>query len=135
MEAYTIQKWVAFECFILLLYVKFIFQKRFPKVFCKILFVAHFISCQNSWTSPFPDYWRVVRLIQLSASLPIATPAQVFEISLMRRFCHDITITCTKLYYRENPTKRHQRKRHISTSRNDNPILKKVPESTFKPIF
>ena len=37
--------------------------------------------------------------------------------------------------YREYPTKCHERKRHISTSRNDNPILKKVPERTFKPIL
>ena len=37
--------------------------------------------------------------------------------------------------YREYPTKCHQRKRHISASRNDNPILKKVPDSTFEPIL
>ena len=37
--------------------------------------------------------------------------------------------------YREYPAKRHQRKRHISASRNDNLILKKVPGRTFQPIL
>ena len=37
--------------------------------------------------------------------------------------------------YREYPAKRLQRKRHISASRDDNPILKKVPGKTFKPIL
>ena len=38
-------------------------------------------------------------------------------------------------YYREYPAKWHQRKHHISASRNDNSSLKKVPESTFIPIL
>ena len=37
--------------------------------------------------------------------------------------------------YREYPAKRHQRRHHISASRNDNPNLKKVPGRTFKPIL
>ena len=37
--------------------------------------------------------------------------------------------------YREYPAKCHQRNRHISASRNDNLILKKVPERSFKPIL
>ena len=37
--------------------------------------------------------------------------------------------------YREYPAKCHQRKRHISASRRDNQILKKVLKSFFKPIL
>ena len=38
-------------------------------------------------------------------------------------------------WYREYHAKSHQRKRHISASRNDNLVLKKVPGRTFKPIL
>ena len=37
--------------------------------------------------------------------------------------------------YREYHAKSHQRKQHISVSRNDNLVLKKVPGRTFKPIL
>ena len=46
-----------------------------------------------------------------------------------------ISLTYIKSLYREYPAKRHQSKHHIFASRNDNPILKKVPGRIFKPIL
>jgi len=49
-----------------------------------------------------------------------------------RKYCRD---TMQLSNYREYHAKSHQRKRHISASRNDNLVLKKVSGRTFKPIL